>query len=298
MFRLAHVSDLHATRVRFRARELPSLCGKRGMGWLSWCARRRHEYRPELFGLMSADVVQQSPDQIAVTGDLTHLGLESELLEASQQLRAFGEPRAVHVVPGNHDAYHNRPGGEAWREWLPYLAGDAGGTAFPEFPTVRIRGDVALIGLSTAVPTRWPLASGVVGARQLARLGDALGDLGRRSLCRVLLLHHPPLDSLASRRRGLTDAARLREVLAGEGAELVLHGHVHRTCFARLRGPDGDIPSVGVRAFSARGGRPSRRAQYHLFRIRRAQRGFAIDLEVRGLAPDADRVVRLAEHQL
>jgi len=268
------------------------------MGWLSWRTRRRKEHRPEILDLIRVDLKSQAPDHIAITGDLTHLGLELELAEASGQLRALGEPDTVHLVPGNHDAYRTRPGGAAWHAWEAYLSGDSARPGFPEFPTVRIRDEVALIGLSTAHPTPWPLATGWLGEDQLTRLSSVLRELGKRSLCRVLLLHHPPLEQLASRRRGLTDAAALQSLLAREGADLVLHGHVHRTCFGTLPGPTASIPSVGVRSGSARGRKPGRRAQYHLFRIGRSGKGFTIRVEVRGLVPDADRVERLEERQL
>ncbi len=299
MFRLAHLSDLHATRVHFGVRELASVLGKRGMGWLSWRTHRRHEYRPEILALMMADLKRQRPDQVAITGDLTHLGLAAELEEAARQLRGLGDPETLTLIPGNHDAYRSLPGGDAWRGWEPYLAGDASvPDQFPEFPTLRVRGDIALVGLSSAQPTPWPLASGRLGEEQLDRLGVLLRDLGSRALCRVILVHHPPLRELASRRRCLVDAPALQDLVEREGAELVLHGHVHRTCFASLRGPRGPIPSVGVRSASALGSKRGRRAQYHLFRIERARQGFSIALEVRGLVPGEERVDRLAERRL
>lgn len=292
MFVLAHLSDLHATRIRFRAGELSSFLGKRGLGWLSWRMRRRHEYRPEILDLLTADLTAQNPDHIAVTGDLTHLGLRDEIEEAARQLEGLAPPERLSLVPGNHDAY--RAPVDLSR-WMAYTGGDPDGQgALPCWE----RPPVALVGLDSARPTRWPLATGWLGPPQLEALDAQLDELGRRGLFRVVLLHHPPQVGTTSPRRSLTDAGHLAEVLARRGAELVLHGHVHRSCTSDLPGPGGPIPCVGVRAASARGGRPERRAQYHLFRIEASASAFRVHLAVRGLDPRGDRVVAVEERAL
>lgn len=292
MFVLAHLSDLHATRVRFRAAELPSLAGKRGLGWLSWRVRRRHEYRPEILDLLTTDLAAQNPDHIAVTGDLTHLGLREEIEEAARQLERISTPERLSLVPGNHDAY--RAPVDLSR-WMAYTGGDRDWRgALPCW----VRAPVALVGLDSARPTRWPLATGWLGPPQLEALDAQLEELGRRGMFRVLLLHHPPQIGTTSARRSLTDAGYLAEVLARRGAELVLHGHVHRSCASDLPGPSGPIPCVGVRAASARGSRPERRAQYHLFRIEGEPSSYRVHLAVRGLAKAGDRVVAVEERTL
>ena len=73
----------------------------------------------------------------------------------------------------------------------------------------------------------------------------------------------------ASARRRLTDADAFRRVIVKTGAELILHGHIHKTIQASIPGPHGPIPVVGVRASSAIGRRSQRRSQYHLYRIER-----------------------------
>jgi hypothetical protein len=74
--------------------------------------------------------------------------------------------------------------------------------------------------------------------------------------------------------------------LARAGAELVLHGHGHRTLFASLPGPSGEIPVVGVRSASDATDRPDRRAQYHVYDIERRTAGFRIAARIRGYTAD------------
>ena len=73
------------------------------------------------------------------------------------------------------------------------------------FPYLRRRGPLALIGLSTAVPTPPFMATGRLGEAQLARLAETLVALAREKLFRVVLIHHPPV-SEAKRHKRLTDA--------------------------------------------------------------------------------------------
>ena len=143
-----------------------------------------------------------------MTGDLVNLSLSNEFGPARAWLDAFGSPHETTFVPGNHDAYVRAAAGRAAQDWGDYMRGDAGET----FPFVRRRGKVALIGLSTSLPTLPLAATGRLGNEQLARLGDALAALKKEELFRVILIHHPPIPGV-SRFRRLHDAAELREVL-------------------------------------------------------------------------------------
>lgn len=269
MFTLAHVTDWHATDPRGAG--VRPLLGKRFFGWLSWKIRRGRAHRPEILAALRRDLERQAPDHIAVTGDLTHIALPQEFAESAQQLRDLADPARVSLVPGNHDAYVRVPRAESWDLWAPYLVSDgvvADRAPGPEeFPTLRVRGEVALIGVCSAVPTPWFQASGRVGDEQMDRLEALLLELGERDLFRVVLVHHPPIDSDRSARRQLLDAPRLREILSHSGAELVLHGHRHRTRIQSLPGPQGPIPVVGARSSTDAGELEEKRARYHLYRI-------------------------------
>ncbi len=264
MLVLAHLSDLHATRVGLpRPSELTP---KRALGWLSWSLRRRKEHRRRVLDALLRDLEAVAPDHVAVTGDLTNLGLEAELREAARWLRRLGDPERVTAVPGNHDLYAPGAAASAWQGWIPYTGSSPGRQE--GFPSIRVRGELALVGVSSAVPTPAHLATGRVGRAQLERLATALEKLGGEGLRRVVLIHHPPVDARLAERRQLADAAALREVLGRAGAELVLHGHTHRTHVDAVPGPDGPIPVVGVPSSSAIGRRgPDRRARYHVYRI-------------------------------
>ena len=93
MFRVGHLSDLHATPVRIRSpRELR---GKRMLGWLSWQVRRRRVHRPDVLEALIEDLHRVAPDQIVVTGDLTNLACEQEFVAARAWLDRIGPPATV-----------------------------------------------------------------------------------------------------------------------------------------------------------------------------------------------------------
>jgi 3',5'-cyclic AMP phosphodiesterase CpdA len=266
------------------------LRSKRLLGWLSWHVRRRRRYRPAVLEALLADLAQTAPDQLAITGDLTQIALETEFREAADWLTRLGPPERVFVIPGNHDAYISVPRERSWQHWSAYLASDPG--EGDEHPTVRVCGEIALVGICTAQPTLPFAATGRVGREQLARLDGILERLGAAGLCRVLLIHHPPVPGLTSRRRSLGDASAFAEVLRRRGAELVLHGHLHRTTLESLAGPDPErpIPVAGVPSASHAGPDPARCAAYHLYHIARAARGsFAIRRSVRAWDPALGR---------
>ncbi len=294
MFSVGHLSDLHATPVRIA--DPRELAGKRLLGWLSWQVRRRRVHHPDVLDALIEDLHRIAPDQVVVTGDLTNVACEQEFKAARGWLERIGGPETVSVVPGNHDAYVKIPREISWDHWSEFLCSDpqpgGSGLAHDAFPTLRVRGAAAFVGLSSAKPTAVGLATGSLGGAQLARLERLLTELHDSTLCRILLIHHPLTPDAVSARRALTDAEALRAVLQRTGVDLVLHGHGHRTLIGAVEGPSGPIPVVGARSSSDVGHHPDKRAQYHLYDIEPVPGShprFRIHMRIRGWDPAARR---------
>lgn len=263
-FTLAHLSDPHLPPLP--AARLRDLAGKRALGYLNW-TRNRHKYhRREVLDALVADMQAQRPDHIAVTGDLVNLALEAEFTPAQAWLESIGTPQQVTVVPGNHDAYVRATRHHFTGTFEQYLRGDAA-TSGTSFPFLRRRGPLALIGVSSAVPTLPLMATGRLGRAQLDALDRELAQLPPDEAFRVLLVHHPLYST--SRMKRLTDSKALRAVLKRRGAELVLHGHDHIHSTMWLEGAGHQIPAVGVPSASALAHRHYPAAAYNLFSIAR-----------------------------
>jgi 3',5'-cyclic AMP phosphodiesterase CpdA len=279
-FLLAHLSDPHIGPLpRPRLREL---AGKRLTGYLNWQQRSAFQDMDVLNRLV-ADLKAQKPDHIAMTGDIMNIGLPAEFPRARAWLETLGDPHDVSFVPGNHDAYVKGS--------MPWLAGTFGPWTSDEdrvhaaYPYMRVRGEVAIIGLSSGVPTAPFIASGRLGRIQRAAFARLLDEAAARGLARVVLIHHPPYRKGATPGRGLTDSRAFGAIVARHGADLILHGHNHRSHVARLRAPGGEALVVGVGSASAVPGTPRHRAIYHLYRIARARGRWEVTTSARGLLP-------------
>jgi len=290
MFSLAQVADPHVSPL---PRPTPlELCKKRVLGYLSWALRRKHIHRKEVLTALTADLLAAAPDHVAVVGDLTNISLPAEFPPALEWLQGLGDPDRISVVPGNHDAYVALPWSKTIGLWAPYMRGDdvsdgRSPRGAEDYPWVRMRGPLAVIGVSTAVPTLPFFASGRIGKEQLARLETILREHQRLGRYRVILVHHPPLDNLTKWRKRLTDSDAFAAVIARAGAELILHGHTHEATVVSMDGPDAAVPVVGATSASSNGGDDaSLRAHYNLFRIERGGGSWKVDLEVRGLRDD------------
>lgn len=246
-------------------------------------------HRREVLDALTAAVHAEDPVCILVTGDLVHVGLPEEIEAAAGWLRELGPPERVMLVPGNHDVYARDSWPAVAAAWAPYLgvSGSAGhGEA--RFPTVRRLGDaarpLALIGASSAQPSPLFMAWGSLGTDQLERLDTALSGAGA---FRCLLIHHPPLPAMTSRRKGLRDAGALQALLARRGAELVLHGHVHRDVAAL--GPGG-ARVYGTASASSAGGKAA--AAYRSFDVTATAQGWQVEMRLVGVTADGVTTVR------
>lgn len=254
VIRVAHISDPH---LPIDGRPAPyRLVNKRAIGWLSWRHRRSRVHRQHVLDALAFDLAAMHVDHLVVTGDLGNISLPAEFEAAGRWLSGHGDPASVTVIPGNHDAYVGRSWSATLAHWAPFMTGDGGSWAAEpseatQFPFVRRRPPIALIGLCSAIPTPPGFASGKLGRRQRGALADILRQLGGEGLFRILMLHHPPVSDGVSPLGRLADARALAEMIAAHGAELILHGHNHRFQVHSLPGPLGPVPVIGAPSASA-----------------------------------------------
>ena len=285
-FTLAHLSDPHLPPLpAARSRDLAS---KRALGYLNWTRNRHRYHRREVLDALVADIRAQAPDHIAVTGDLVNLALEAEFAPSRAWLESVGVAEHVTVIPGNHDAYVRGMKHRAAEAWDDFLRGDEDG-GNGAFPFLRRRGPLALIGVSSAVPTAPLMATGRLGKAQLAAVDDILARLAGEDVFRVLLVHHP-LHS-TSRVKRLTDSRALRALIKQHGVDLVLHGHDHIHSTMWLEGPSREIPAIGVPSASSIGYGHYPAAAFNLFAIAREDGAWRCEQTTRAI----DRDMRITQ---
>lgn len=280
---------------------------KRLLGYLSWRRKRRHRHRPEILADVVADALDQGPDHLLVSGDLTHLGLPGECREALAWLQALGPADRVSVIPGNHDVLVADDWAATVGLWRDYFASAAAGmpVAAPSvgqpgttpadrildrarvpgdgaFPFLRHCGAVALIGVNSSVPTAPLMADGRMGAAQRERLGRLLEVLGQQGRFRLVCLHHSPLPDGHAWRKRLRDAGALVALLRETGAELVVHGHGHHEALTTVDTAAGPMLVVGAPSASLAG---EFAAGWNLYRIAPVAQGWSVRIELRRHGP-------------
>lgn len=286
MFRLAHLSDPHLGPLP--SASIRDLASKRVLGYINWHRNRAVRLRGDTLSRLVDAVRAEGPDHIAVTGDLVNISLAAELEPARRFLEALGPGCDVSVVPGNHDAYVPGAVARAEETWRDYMQGDTDPGA-PSWPIVRRRGDVALLGVSTARASGPFMATGYVSVQQATLLADKLEALGQEGCFRVVLIHHPPIRGSTDWHKRLIGGSRVRAAIRAKGAELVLHGHTHLATRLWLDGPRGPVPVVGVPSASQEPGGSLPGSGFNLFEIARENRGWSVMMrERRLLAPNGD----------
>ncbi len=267
--RLAHCSDLHL--LSHDGARLLDLANKRWIGAANLLTNRSRHYHVAAFDQMIEDMNAQGIEHVLCTGDVTNLALEQEFRFARGRFdRLAGGPEHVTVIPGNHDAYVPEGIEHFAHIFDEYHRSDPGWEheGGERWPIVRIRGELALIGVTTSRATAWFSAYGYVGKAQLERLRKVLVDPRLAGKVRVVAIHHPPAGRRAKNAiRGLHDHEDFAKVMAEAGADLVVHGHEHRCMTETLAGPRGPITVRGVASGTYEHDDPSRTARYRIYEI-------------------------------
>jgi len=295
--RIGHISDLHVVSPR-GLEWRRALFNKRMTGYANLVLQRGRVSRRQYLDAVLRGV--ERADHVVVTGDITNLSLESEFEAARELLDRMVNCTEVTVVPGNHDIYlpsihHERRFPNHFRAFLrsdlPEVARDL---AAGPFPCVKLRGPVAIIALSSAVPRPPFVSSGRIGAAQLAALESILAhpEVVRRTP--VLLLHHPPVDDrlrLLQLRDGLVDAASFRAALSPVAHGLVLFGHLHLRVRYRLVTAAGALHVVAASGAGLDHPDPAVRAGYNEYTIEEDGRVTSVEAHV--IATDGRSLVRV-----
>ena len=257
--RVAHFSDLHVLALEGVA--MTRFLNKRLTGLVNLRLKREHKHKPGHVRAVAREIARAKADHVVITGDLTNLALEEEFTAVRRLLdEELGvDPRDVTVVPGNHDLY--TAGALRARRFTrffePYLESDlpelSREIALGHFPFVKLRGPLAIVGLSSAVPRPPLVAAGELGRDQLDALAAILAHDEVKRRTPLFALHHPPHNPsfrLKAWIEGLRDADDFGDVVSGVERGLLVHGHLHGRMQRSLPTRAGSILSVGATSAS------------------------------------------------
>lgn len=231
--RIVQISDLHVLSP-LGAEWRRAVFNKRITGFANVIRERGRVYREEYLRLVLDEA--KSADHVLVTGDITNLALESEYERSREMLDEIAEHAEVTVIPGNHDIYlpENLTDQRFERTFSDFMISDIPELSIEipagSYPFVKLRGPLAIIGLSTAVPRPPFIASGLIGSAQLSAFRRVLAHPEVSARTPIILIHHDPLDSPSDFDQvlsGLIDAPAFRGAIHHLASGLVLYGHLH-----------------------------------------------------------------------
>lgn len=261
--RIVHLSDLHLPLIE----PVPwsQIFNKRLLGLVNLKLLRGRHIDGDACATLLRSAAAEPADAVVISGDLSNLALESELLRSSRILHDAGfSPDKTMVLPGNHDRYvpsadKQRLFEQVMTDWLPQGFFENG-----EYPLVQRLGGILLLGLDTAVARGGIRSAGRICPRQLARLLEILDAEENGGLWPVVALHHPPLpvhgSALRQYSRGLVGFGKLLRALEARGATLI-HGHLHLQERRRL----GRLEVIGVPSIAKKGHDLRDAMGYHVY---------------------------------
>lgn len=295
MFKLAHISDVHLSPlpdVKIR-----QLIGKRITGYVNWKRNRKSSLGTSTLDKIIHHMQSQSPDHIAVTGDLTNLSLPTEFENAGHFLTSLGAEETVSTLCGNHDAYVPGALQKAIDRWQPWLSSDHEPThTVNDFPFLRIRQNIALIGCNSAEATLPFMATGYFRHEQAERLGRLLEQT--KGLYRIVIIHHPPLHQATPSYKRLIGIDLFQQTIKNHGAELILHGHTHLATKTKISGKNHDVPVICVPAAGQNVGGHKPPARYNLFKISKTKSNWEVEHQAFGLDHTGNAIIKVVSEAL
>lgn len=238
-FRLAHISDLHFSKLTWNPSQFFS---KRWLGNMNLAFARKHTFDPDGLTSLLPVFQERNIDAVLITGDLTSTSHEKEFALAQEFIETLRKEKLkVFTLPGNHDHYTRK----AYKKKLFYQFFDASYTALTDpVSSLNLKEDGLtaayfghnwwLIALDTALATSLLSSNGYFSAELEHKLEIALNDLPDDHS--VILINHFPLFATESQRKSLLRREALKKLIERfPKIKLFLHGHTHRHCIADLR---------------------------------------------------------------
>ena len=183
--------------------------------------------QPAVVEALVALALQQRPDLLVLSGDITQRARPAEFQAARAFMNRLGAPMLA--IPGNHDI----PLFNVWaRLQRPYAGHMA---AFgSELEPVYASPDLLVVGVNTTRARRHK--DGEVSAQQVERVAQLLQGATAAQL-RLVVVHQPVAVTRAEDRPNLLHGhAQALKRWAAAGADLVMGGHIHLPYVLEIQG--------------------------------------------------------------
>ena len=222
-FRIAHLSDLHFSKVSYG---LSQFFSKRFIGNFNFLLRRRREFDYRMLHEILPILLKADVKTVLISGDVSCTSLKAEFLQASNFVRSLNE-RGIEtlVIPGNHDNYTKK----AFKQKTFY-------NFFPQEPLAEnqlllkpLENGWHFLLLDTTLPTPLFCCHGRFSEDLGERLKETLSALPANA--KVVVANHFPLNH--PKDLSLKGGELLLSILKSfPQVKLYLHGHTHKRRFS------------------------------------------------------------------
>ncbi len=225
MIRIAHISDLHFSKITFNPLQFLS---KRWVGNFNLLLNRKKSYKtqqlehlPDLFKKLDIKL-------LCVSGDFSSTSQEVEFIRAQEFFKSLDTNITTFFVPGNHDQYTK----SAYRKkfFYNYFQNQKGHFSYSlenqGIEAHKIDQKWWIITLDTAIPTPYFSCSGLFSKKLEKNLLEILSKIPDNE--HVILINHFPLIQDAASRKILKRRDVLINILRNNPkVKIYLHGHTH-----------------------------------------------------------------------
>lgn len=242
---ISHTSDIHLP-LTFKP-NISSLFNKRVIGYINHYSNRRNVHKLENIELILNDIkLKNKTGHTILSGDIVNLSLEEEFIKANEFLGKYFTKNNLSIIPGNHDAYVNIKYKNSLCHLTNYLDESAPLNQDSPFPYIKKIKNIALIGISTAVPSPPFMCWGRVSKEQLIKLEEILSSIEKENNFVLLFLHHPIHHYGAFNLKGLLNKEELIETISKFNIHLIIHGHLHREIHNSIEIKEVLVPCIGA----------------------------------------------------
>lgn len=233
MIRIAHISDLHFSKISLSPWQFFS---KEWLGNANLLLNRGKEYWNERPFSLLPIFKEKGITHVIISGDLTTSSSHHEYKVAKRFVSELKEAgMTVFLIPGNHDHYTRRSDRERrFYRYFPTPRGSDftleahGVTSFPLTKGWNI------VLVDTSLATSLISSNGLFSETIEKNLKSLLGKINPQE--NILLVNHFPFFQHDLPKRRLIRGERLHEIVSSyPNVQIYLHGHTHRRTIADLR---------------------------------------------------------------
>jgi 3',5'-cyclic AMP phosphodiesterase CpdA len=231
MLKIAHISDLHLSKISFH----PSVFfSKRWIGNCNLLFSRKKTFGSWQLDLLPDLFSKLQVDYVIVSGDITCTSSDEEF-HLGKKLFLEIEKRGIKIltVPGNHDVYTKKSDKE--KSFYRYFSNvhENLPSSIPPFTLEKDRVEAHklksgfwLVGIDTAISTSLIMSTGLFSQKTEENLFSLLSALPPKDP--VIVVNHFPFLEKSSYRKRLERKKNLQKIIESfPNIRLFLHGHTH-----------------------------------------------------------------------